>query len=300
MLARLFKHESHHVYVDRLVTEDEVETVNGIFNKIVKSGFVGPSISAEDLIKPSDVFTNFMTTSDGSYVPIPSMEKLKSVLDAKLVEYNNNNAIMDLVLFKQVILHIARINRIIKNPGGNEMLVGVGSSGKQSLCWLAALMSEFEVRQISVTSNYGVEDLRGQHQSIYLAAGVHSKPTAFLMTESQISNEKLLVYINGMITSGWIPDLFPEEDLENILGSIASKAKSVGILDNPEARTSFFVLKVKKNLHVVLAFSPVGVHSEFKLSNSQALLTILSLISSILYQGMPWLTLQNNSFKMWT
>jgi dynein heavy chain len=32
----------------------------------------------------------------------------------------------------------------------------------------------------------------------------------------------------------------------------------VGIPDNPEARTNFFVSKVKKNLHVVLAFSPVG------------------------------------------
>jgi dynein heavy chain len=80
------------------------------------------------------------------------MEKLKSVLDAKLVDYNDNNAIMDLVLFKEAILHIARINRIIQNPGGNAMLVGVGGSGKQSLCRLAAYMSEFDVKQISITS----------------------------------------------------------------------------------------------------------------------------------------------------
>ena len=162
MLARLFTHESHRVYADRLVTEDEVETFTGVFNEIVKSGLVGPLISAEDLFEPNNMFTNFVTTSDGSYLPIPSMEKLKSVLDTKLVEYNDNNAIMDLVLFKQAILHIARINRIIQNPGGNAMLVGVGGSGKQSLCRLAAYMSEFDVRQISVTSNYGVEDLKEQ------------------------------------------------------------------------------------------------------------------------------------------
>ena len=258
MLARLFMHESQRVYADRLVTEDEVETFTGVFNEIVKSELVGQLISAEDLFEPNNVFTNFATTSDSSYLPIPSMEKLKSVLDSKLVEYNDNNAIMDLVLFKQVILHIARINRIIQNPGGNAMLVGVGGSGKQSLCRLVAHMSEFDVRQISVTSNYGVEDLKEQLRSIYLAAGVRGKPTVFLMTDSQIFNEKFLVYINRMITSGWIPDLFPREDLENILGSIANKAKSVGVPDNPEARTNFFVSKAKKNLHVVLAFSPVG------------------------------------------
>lgn len=78
------------------------------------------------------------------------------------------------------------------------------------------------------------------------------------MTDSQIVNEQFLVYINGIITSGWIPDLFPKEDIDNILGSIANEAKSAGIPDTPEARINFFVSKVKKNLHVVLAFSPVG------------------------------------------
>jgi dynein heavy chain len=258
MLARLYAHESHRVYADRLVTEDEVEIFHGIFDDIVKSGLVGPSVTAEDLFAPNNVFTNFVTTSDGSYLPVPSMEKLKSVMDAKLVEYNDNNAIMDLVLFKQAILHIARVNRVIQNPGGNAMLVGVGGSGKQSLCRLAAFISGFEVRQISVTSNYGVEDLKELLRSIYISTGVRGKQTVFLMTDAQIVNEKFLVYINGMITSGWIPDLFPKEDLENIFGSIANEAKAVGIPDNPEARTNYFVSKVKKNLHVVLAFSPVG------------------------------------------
>ena len=40
------------------------------------------------------------------------------------------------------------------------MLIGVGGSGKQSLCRLAAFIGDFEVRQISVTSSYSVEDLK--------------------------------------------------------------------------------------------------------------------------------------------
>ena len=161
MLARLFTHESHRVYADRLVTEDEVEVFDGFFSEIVRRNLVGPNLSAEDLFGPDDnVYTNFVTTSDGSYLPAPSMEKLKAVLETRLVEYNESNAIMDLVLFKQAILHVTRINRIIQNPGGNAMLIGVGGSGKQSLCRLAAFIGDFEVRQISVTSSYSVEDLK--------------------------------------------------------------------------------------------------------------------------------------------
>lgn len=258
MLARLFMHESHRVYADRLVTEDEIEVFNGFFNEIVKKNLVTTSIAAEDLFESNNVFTNFVTTSDGSYLPTPSIEKLKSVLDSKLVEYNESNAIMDLVLFKQAILHITRINRIIQNPGGNAMLIGVGGSGKQSLCRLAAFISDFEVRQISVTSTYGIEDLKEELRSIYMSAGVRGNPIVFLMTDSQIVNEQFLVYINAIITSGWIPDLFPKEDIDNILGSIANEAKAAGVPDNPDARINFFISKVKKNLHVVLAFSPVG------------------------------------------
>lgn len=168
MLARLFTHECHRVFADRLVTEDEIEVFNGFFNEIVKKNLAGPSIPADDLFEPDNVYTNFVTTSDGSYLPIPSMEKLKSVLDSKLVEYNESNAIMDLVLFKQAMLHITRINRIIQNPGGNAMLIGVGGSGKQSLCRLAAFISDFEVRQISVTSSYSAEDLKEELRAIYM------------------------------------------------------------------------------------------------------------------------------------
>lgn len=256
MLVKLFTHESYRVYADRLVTEDEVEVFNGIFTDIVKKNL--PMEEEEVVCEQNNVFTNFVTTTDGSYLPIPSMDKLKSVLDAKLVEYNESNAIMDLVLFEQAILHVTRINRILQNPGGNAMLIGVGGSGKQSLCRLAAFISDFEVRQIAVTSSYSVEDLKEELRSVYMAAGVRNKPTVFLMTDSQIVNEQFLVYINGIITSGWIPDLFPKEDIDNILGSIANEAKSNGIPDNPEARMNFFISKVKRNLHVVLAFSPVG------------------------------------------
>ncbi|KAK1747726.1 hypothetical protein QTG54_001689 [Skeletonema marinoi] len=141
---------------------------------------------------------------------------------------------MDLVLFEQAILHITRINRILQNPGGNAMLIGVGGSGKQSLCRLAAFISDFEVTQIAVTSSYSVEDLKEELRAVYMAAGVRNKPTVFLMTDSQIVNEQFLVYINGIITSGWIPDLFPKEDIDTIIGAIANEANPTGYQTTPK------------------------------------------------------------------
>jgi dynein heavy chain len=36
----------------------------------------------------------------------------------------------------------------------------------------------------------------------------------FLFTEGQITNERFLVYINDLLSSGEISDLFPAEDVE--------------------------------------------------------------------------------------
>ena len=115
MLIRLFMHETERVYSDRLISEKDVEIFDGMFSDVMKKA---PSyIAQKELFEKPLVYTSFVTTTDGSYLPAPSIEKLKAVLDSKLNEYNENNAMMDLVLFEEAMFHITRINRIIQNPG---------------------------------------------------------------------------------------------------------------------------------------------------------------------------------------
>eukprot|EP00981_Chlorochromonas_danica_P009567 scaffold2734_cov243-Ochromonas_danica.AAC.5 len=186
------------------------------------------------------------------------MDHLKKVVDMKLVEYNESNAMMDLVLFEQAAEHISRISRIISNPSGNAMLIGVGGSGKQSLSRLAAFINGYEVRQLQVTGSFRVDDLLEAFREMFKQAGVKGIPILFLMTDTQVVDERFLIYINAILSSGWISGLFPKDEIDGMLGNLRNEAKSNGIPDVQEAMIQFLISRIRANLHVVLCFSPVG------------------------------------------
>lgn len=61
-----------------------------------------------------------------------------------------------------------------------------------------------------------------------------------------------------MLNSGWVFDLFTKEDYEGMVSNIRNEAKGLGLPDNTESLTNYFLDKIRKGLKVVLCFSPVG------------------------------------------
>ena len=165
---------------------------------------------------------------------------------------------MNLVLFNQAMEHVTRISRICDNPRGNAMLVGVGGSGKQSLTRLAAFIGQLEVFQIKLTSSYNVNDFKEDLRAIYLKTGVKNIGTAFLFTDQQIFKESALIFLNDILSLGYPPGLFAEEDKDTIRNGVRNDAKTAGVFDSPDTLWEFFINRVRAVLHLCICMSPVG------------------------------------------
>jgi dynein heavy chain, axonemal len=165
---------------------------------------------------------------------------------------------MDLVLFDDAMKHVCKITRIISADQGHALLVGVGGSGKQSLSRLSAFICQCKPESIVISSSYGINDLKANLQTYYQRTGVKDEGIMFLFTEGQITNERFLVFINDLLSSGEISDLFPAEDVEQIVNNVRSAVKGEGQVDNKDNCWKYFIDRVKKNLHMALCFSPVG------------------------------------------
>ena len=185
--------------------------------------------------------------------------KVGGVLEQYLDDYNmSSSKEMSLVFFMDAIQHITRIARMIRQPRGNALLVGVGGTGKQSLTRMACHMANFKCFQIEITRGYGSTEFREDLKKLYESAGSKGQDTVFLFTDTQIVVEDFLEDINNILNSGEVPNLFEAEEIEKYIQPVRALAKNAGYPENRDGVFQFFINRVRDKLHVVLCMSPVG------------------------------------------
>lgn len=145
-LMRLWLHESLRVFHDRLICSEDRQLFTNLLAELVSKHFNSSASHADLFENRTLLFGDFLKPGlereERLYEELPDMAKVVGVLEEHLEEYNMSATNpMSLVFFADAVEHVVRIARILRQPRGNAMLVGIGGSGKQSLTQFAAYMA---------------------------------------------------------------------------------------------------------------------------------------------------------------
>lgn len=176
---------------------------------------------------------------------VSNRAQLLTVTQEYLSDYNaTSKAPMDLALFSFALEHIVRICRVITLPGGNALLVGLGGSGRKCLTRLAAAMEEYLFFEIAVSKNYGRAEWHDDLRRLVRIAGESCKAVIFCLSDTQIQDESFVEDISSLLNVYEVPNLFPSNDMAQILENIRPKAKAAGMDGSRDLLYSFFLQQV--------------------------------------------------------
>lgn len=115
--------------------------------------------------------------------------------------------------------------------------------------------------------SYGINNFLDDIRLLYRKAGFEDLKTTFVFTDNDIKEEAFLEYINNILSSGEVANLFPKDELEEMLGNLTPNFKKKHPKANPSLENiyDFFIKQAMNNLHLVLCFSPVRMLIQFYL-----------------------------------
>uniref|UniRef100_A0A1I8J7J3 AAA domain-containing protein n=2 Tax=Macrostomum lignano TaxID=282301 RepID=A0A1I8J7J3_9PLAT len=285
----LFVHESTRVLHDRLCTPEDRETffahLADELRQQLKLRLTGDALRDQTLmfarfLDPSAAETSGArgggagaadeAAKNAPYAPVRDLRRLRQALedlhmkqrvqevDGAGDEASGGGGDQQFVFFKEAMEHIVRAVRVLGQPRGHLLLIGIDGTGKTSTVRMAASIARARVARLRLTRNYQLQDFRADLKSAFIRSAVQNSGTVFLLTDADIVNESFLEDVNSILNSGDVPDLFDAEELEGVLINLKGDASSAGLQDNREELYAFFLDRVRRNLHVVLTLSPLG------------------------------------------
>jgi hypothetical protein len=114
-------------------------------------------------------------------------------------------------------------------------------------------MANIDPFLVQMTRNYTANEWREDATNLMQQCGAQDLTTCLLITDAQIVGNFQLEDLSNLLVNGEIPDLFEQEEIEKVKLSMGDSD-----LFGDEVPWRFFVTRAKRNLHIIMVFSPFG------------------------------------------
>ena len=261
-LVRIWLHEGLRLFADRLTTAEEQEWCSKKLDQIAMSHF--PGADPECIARPI-LYSNWLSKR---YQEVEA-DPLRQHVEARLRTFYEEELDVKLVVFDEVLDHVLRIDRVLRQPLGHLLLVGESGAGKTVLSKFCAWMNGLSIFQIKLTRKYSIEDFDVDLRNIMKRAGCEDEKICFIFDESNVLDSAFLEHMNALLASGEVPGLFEDDELSALMQEM--RARTSSMVDSDEELFRLFTKNVQNNLHIVFTMNPAGGDFKSRSATSPAL-----------------------------
>jgi dynein heavy chain len=205
------------------------------------------------------LYGDFLKNDDRVYQPLSNWKQLESVLSEYQMRSNmSGHATKQIVFFKKAIEHVCRACRVLRQPNGHMLLIGLDGTGKSTVMELASFISNCDIFKLNIKKGYAYADFRDDLKSVFKLTAVQKKKIVLFIADKDVSEELFLEDLDSLLTTGNIPDLFDVDELDSLFMELKKDALMEGITDEKSELYRYLIRRVQLNLHLVLSMSPVG------------------------------------------
>ncbi|KAG7885719.1 hypothetical protein KL938_000751 [Ogataea parapolymorpha] len=248
-LLRIWAHEALRLFSDRLITQEERIWTYEMIKSTLTKNF--PYTDTESALEMPILYSGWLSYD---YSPV-SEKELGAFLEQRLKVFSEEETNVSLVLYPDLLDHVLRIDRVLKNPQGHMILVGPSGSGKTTLTKFVAWINGLSIHQLSVSRKYTLAEFDATLRELLRRAAEGDK-LCFIIDESAILETAFLERMNTLLANAEVPGLFEGEDYNTLMTLCSQKSQEQGLfLDSDAELYTWFTEQVAKNFHVVFTIT---------------------------------------------
>jgi len=257
-LLDVWAYEGFRLFSDRLISEEAKGKLRGLITTLLKNHF------KHDVDLGDCYYSSLTSGGEGGSAELgPVLDRIPTSNFRELVKeglhtYEREFKTLRMLLFRQVLDHIAFEDRVLSRPGGSLLLIGESGVGRRSSVTLVCHLNNILMWSPNCGLNYSLRAFRNDLKELLKQVGVEGKKAVLYIEDHHLAEDAILEDINSLLAAGAVPGLFTPQELDATLTPLKEEFASDGRF---KTVGDFFVSRVHQNLHICLGLDPT--HPKF-------------------------------------
>ena len=150
------------------------------------------------------------------------------------------------------------------------LLAGKAGVGRRTTTALVAYAHDIAFFSPKMTPRYDDRAFRADLKRVLAEVGLEHKETLLYLEDHQLVTPGILETVNSLLSSGEVPGLFTNAELEQVFGPLKEQMMAEGSMLSP---FEFFTARVRAGLHIALSMDPADAEWAARTEANPALFT---------------------------